>query len=158
VWASEDTGAVSVPVGRYFTHLLGQLGYDADLRIVDGPTWGAAVYGSPRRAQITFASWTTDYPAASGFIVPAFACDAPSNVDGFCDPAIDRRMDEATRLRATDPLEAGDLWSSIEHDLMDQAAWVPLGTRDWVNLVSERLGNYQSTPSAGPLIDQMWVR
>ena len=158
VWASEDTGAVSVPVGRYFTHLLGQLGYRVDLRIVDGPTWGAAVYGSPRRAQITFASWTTDYPATSGFIVPLLACDAPSNVDGFCDPAIDRRMDEATRLRATDPLEAGDLWSSIEHDLMDQAVWVPLGTRDWVNLVSERLGNYQSTPSAGPLIDQMWVR
>jgi peptide/nickel transport system substrate-binding protein len=77
---------------------------------------------------------------------------------GFCDPAIDRRISEATGLRLTDPAGAGDLWASIDHDLVDQALWVPLGTQDWVNLVSERIGNYQSGPMGGPLIDQMWVR
>jgi peptide/nickel transport system substrate-binding protein len=158
VWASEDFGAVSVPVGRYFRQLLEQLGYRADLRITDGQGLGEALSANPRQAQITFLSWTSDYPAASGFMVPVFACNAGSNLSGFCDPAIDQRMEEATRRRATDPLEAGELWSSIEHDLMDEAVWVPLGTRDWVNLVSERLGNYQSSPSWGPLIDQMWVR
>ena len=80
-----------------------------------------------------------------------------SNDTGFCDPAIDQRMEEATRLRATDPAGASDLWSKIEHDLVDQAPWVPLGTRYWVQLVSQRLGNYQSNPQWGPLVDQMWV-
>jgi ABC-type transport system substrate-binding protein len=71
------------------------------------------------------------------------------------DRPADPRGDRST---LTDPAGAGDLWASIDHDLVDQAPWIPLGTRDWVNLVSERIGNYQSGPMAGPLIDQMWVR
>jgi len=158
VWASEDANAVSVPIGKYFKDLLEQLGYRANLRRVSKPEWASALYGRPREAQITFASWTSDYPTASGFINPLFVCHAPYNNTGFCDPAIDRRISEATGLRLTDPAGAGDLWASIDHDLVDQAPWVPLGTWDWVNLVSERIGNYQSGPMGGPLIDQMWVR
>jgi YVTN family beta-propeller protein len=158
VWASEDAYAVSVPIGKYFKGLLEQLGYRAKLRLVSKPEWASALFGRPREAQITFVGWTSDYPAASGFISPLFVCDAPYIYTGFCDPAIDRRISEATGLRLTDPAGAGDLWASIDHDLVDQALWVPLGTHDWVNLVSERIGNYQSGPMGGPLIDQMWVR
>ena len=158
VWASKDANAVSVPIGKYFRDLLEQLGYRANLRRVSKPEWASALFSRPREAQITFSSWTSDYPAASGFINPLFVCDAPYNSTGFCDPAIDRRISEATGLRLTDPAGAADLWASIDHDLVDQAPWVPLGTRDWVNLVSERIGNYQSGPMAGPLIYQMWVR
>jgi peptide/nickel transport system substrate-binding protein len=158
VWASEDANPISVPIGRYFRDLLQSLGYRASLRVVGFNAWLSAVNGRPRRAQITLASWTADYVAESGFMTPLFACDAAANTMGFCDPAIDRRMEEATQLRATDPAGASDLWSKIEHDLVDQAPIVPLGTRYWVNLVSRRLGNYQANPQWGPLVDQMWVR
>jgi peptide/nickel transport system substrate-binding protein len=157
VWVSEVANPISVPVGRYFVELLKRLGYRASLQAVSKKQWGSAIYGRPRRAQIGFASWTADYATESGFIEPLLVCDAAYNETGFCDPAIDARMEEATRLRAIDPSRAGDLWSKIEHDLVDQAPWVPLGTRYWVNLVSKRLGNYQSNPQWGPLVDQMWV-
>jgi hypothetical protein len=86
------------------------------------------------------------------------ACDEPYNSTGFCDLVIDRRMEEAARLRATDAAGARDRWSKIEHDLVDRAPWVPLGNAYWVNLVSQQLGDYQSNPVWGPLVDQMWVR
>ena len=67
-------------------------------------------------------------------------------------------MEEAGRLRATDPAGALDLWSEIEHDLVDEAVWVPLGNGYHASVTSRRLGNYQSNPQWGPLVDQMWVQ
>jgi hypothetical protein len=67
-------------------------------------------------------------------------------------------MDEATRLQITDLASAHRRWSSIDHAITDRARWVPLVSRSWVNVVSERLGNFQVNPQWGPLIDQMWVR
>ena len=46
----------------------------------------------------------------------------------------------------------------LDHDLLDLAAWVPLGNSITTNLVSERLGNYQLHPQWGQLYEQMWVR
>jgi YVTN family beta-propeller protein len=158
VWASEEARPESVPVGNYFVHLLERLRYRATLKDVGKPRILSALYGQSRRAQIAFASFTADYPAESGFLVPVLGCNGGYNSTGFCDPAIDRLMEEAARLRATDPAGARDRWSKIEHDLVDRALWVPLGNAYWVNLVSQGLGNYQSNPQWDALIDQMWVR
>ena len=67
-------------------------------------------------------------------------------------------MGAATRVALTDPVAAHRRWSSIEHDLVDRAPWVALVSRLWVNLVSERVGDFQVHPQVGPLVDQMWVR
>jgi peptide/nickel transport system substrate-binding protein len=158
VWASEGVFPSSVPIGRYFRDLLERLGYRATFKEVPPTQYFPAVFGRPRRAQIAFAGWTSDYAAASGFIVPLFSCDGSSNNTGFCDPVIDRRVEEAGRLQTSDPAGARDVWSEVEHALVDQAPWVPLGNAYWVNLVSQRLGNYQSNPGSGPLIELMWVR
>lgn len=132
--------------------------HSSTLKVVPADQYFPAMFGQPRRAQIAFTGWTSDYPAASGFTVPLFSCEGSSNDTGFCDPVLDRRMDAAARRQVTDPAGAAALWSKIEHDLVDQAPWVPLGNAYWANLLSERLGNYQATPSGGPLVDQMWVR
>jgi len=73
------------------------------------------------------------------------------------------RLVEQLGYRASLQAVSKKQWGSAiygrpRHDLVDQAPWVPLGTRYWVNLVSQRLGNYQSNPQWGPLVDQMWVR
>jgi ABC-type dipeptide transport system, periplasmic component len=157
VWAS-DGAYLSVPIGRYVTRLLTNLGYQATLHITDTSSYYAAIEGQPRIAQIGVDSWTADYVTESGFITPLVACHSASNWTGVCDRSTDRRMQEATQLRATDPAGANDQWSKIEHDLVDEALFVPFGTRYWVQLGSGRLGNYQSTPQWGPLVDQMWVQ
>ena len=146
------------PVADYFRDLLEELGYRATLKTVDNGAYLAALFGSPRRSQLAFIGWFTDYLAESGYLVPVLTCGASSNVSGFCDEEIDRRMERAARLQITDPTAAHRLWSEIEHDLVDQAPWIPLVVRQWVNLVSERIGNFQVNPQYGPLIDQMWVR
>jgi peptide/nickel transport system substrate-binding protein len=155
VWATPDyASGVPVPVGRYFVDLLNGLGYRATLRVVTGrDAYFEAI--QDERAQIAFAGWTSDYPTESGFIVPVLSCGSDSS--GFCDPDIDRRMGEASRLQLIDLAEAHRQWMSIEHDITDLAPWVPLVNRSWVNLVSEGSGNFQIHPQWGPLVDQMWV-
>jgi peptide/nickel transport system substrate-binding protein len=159
VWAtSEQYLGFPVPVGRYFVTLLRQLGYRAKLKVVGVEKYFAAVYGPSQRSRMAFLAWATDYASESGFITPTLTCDSPSNDSHFCDHRIERRIEEATRLQLTDPSAAHDLWSSIEHDIVERAPWVPLANRYWVNLVSQRLGNFQVNPQWGPLVDQMWVR
>jgi YVTN family beta-propeller protein len=159
VWATPDQYiGFPVPMGRYFRHLLKELGYRATLKIVGNERYFSAIYDPSEHVQMAFLGWFTDYPAESGFIVPTLTCDSPSNDSHFCDPGLDRRMEEAARLQITDPAAARDLWSSIEHKLVDRAPWVPLANRYWVNLVSQRLGNFQVHLEWGPLVDQMWVR
>lgn len=159
VWAASDAYfGFPVPVGRYFVKLLNDLGYRAKLKVVSSEKYISAIYGPSGYVQIAFQAWTTDYPAESGFIAALLTCDSPTNDSHFCDPGLDRRMKEGTRLQVTDPAAAHRLWSSIEHDIVDLAPLVPLANRHWVNLVSERLGNFQVHPQWGPLVDQMWVR
>jgi YVTN family beta-propeller protein len=159
VWATADYAfGMPVPVGRYFVGLLRSLGYRARLREVKGQeNYFAALLDPTKRVQIAFAGWATDYPAESGFIIPTLSCTADTS-PLFCDRRMDRRMAAATRLTLTDPVAAHRRWSSVEHALVDRAPWVPLVSRLWVNLVSERVGDFQVHPQVGPLIDQMWVR
>jgi hypothetical protein len=50
------------------------------------------------------------------------------------------------------------LWQRIDRDVVDQAPWIPLVTPTSFDFVSERVGNYQYSPSGfGTLIDQLWA-
>jgi YVTN family beta-propeller protein len=161
VWATPDYAfGIPVPVGRYFVRLLRDLGYRASLKVLGTrKEYFAAVLDPARHVQMAFSGWVSDYPAESGFIVPVLSCAARSSSGSqFCDPVLERRMDEATRLQITDLASAHRRWSSIDHAITDRAPWVPLVSRSWVNVVSERLGNFQVNPQWGPLIDQMWVQ
>ena len=145
-------------VAAYVRDVLEGLGYRAEVRSVGNDAYAAALYGRPRRAQLAGSGWSSDYPAESGFLGAIATCGVPSNESGFCDPNIDHRMQAATRLQITEPALAHQRWASIEHELIDQAPWVPLVNRQVASVVSQRLGNYQVNPQWGPLMDQMWVQ
>jgi peptide/nickel transport system substrate-binding protein len=137
----------SIPVADHVVELLRTLGYH------------------PRRVrelspdvQIGYIPWAADYLAESGFIPSLVACDGSFNLSHFCDPEIDARMRKATRLATIDPQQSHELWSQIEHDLVDQAPWVPLINMQFVTVVSQDVSNYLFSAAGGPLIDQMWVR
>jgi peptide/nickel transport system substrate-binding protein len=136
----------SIPVADYVVGLLRTLGYH------------------PRRVrgysdvQIGYAAFATDYPAESGFIPPLLACDSSFNSGHFCDPEIEQRMRKAARLATIDAHQSHELWSQIEHDLVDRAPLVPVVNVQFVTLASSRLENHLFSPAWGPLIDQMWVR
>ncbi len=160
VWASRDALPLLpvVPVGRYFVRVLDDLGYRATLKVVSKEEYFGTLFDPFSEVPMAFLGWASDYPAESGFLLQVFSCDSALNVAHFCDREIERRMEEATRLQTIDPLAAHDLWTSIERGIVDLAPWVPMLSRNWATLVSERLGNYQFNPQWGPLFDQMWVR
>jgi ABC-type oligopeptide transport system substrate-binding subunit len=158
VLGTRDFFPQSVPVGRYFADLLNDLGYHSTFKVVPGNAYISALYDPSRRPDMAFLAWQTDYLAESGFILPTLSCKGNGNASGFCDPALDRRMKAAARVQLTDAAAARQRWSSIEHEIVDRAVWLPLVNAYWVNLVSQRVGNFQVNPQMGPLVDQMWVR
>jgi ABC-type transport system substrate-binding protein len=88
-------------------------------------------------------SWFADYPAASSH---------------FCDRHIDAQIGHAVALETTDPYLANQLWAQVDREIVNQAPVVPLFTLKNVDIVSQRVGNYEYNPQWGVLVDQLWVR
>ena len=144
---------------RYVAGLLRRLGYRASARVSSPEEWQADAYGAQEGAtpvQVGLVAWFIGYPAPSQFF-EQLRCGAPDPAR-FCSPAIDRLMDEALALQTTDPAAADKLWERVDRALTDQAAWIPYATPRQHRLVSKRVGNHQSHPVWGTLLDQMWVR
>ena len=66
-------------------------------------------------------------------------------------------MARAKALQTTDPEHATNLWTKVDHDVVDQAPWLPYENPGNYFLLSERVGNYVYHPEWGVLIDQLWV-
>ncbi len=157
-------GPVSLALERYFIPLLRRLGYPASVRRVGGDVL-AYVADSRHRAQIGLQGWFADTLAASNFLQPLFMCAsfvpksaANFNLFEYCNPQLDARMKEAAAVQASDPARADDLWAEVDRSLVDQAVALPWSNPRNRVLVSERVGNYQSHPLWGTLLDQLWVK
>ncbi len=152
-------------VGRYFVGLLDALGYRARLRTYpDDHSYyrqaGLATTGS----QLGFFGWAADYPAGSAFFGPLFSCASyqpgePFNMNpaGFCDRQIDSQIARATALQTANAAAANHAWQHIDREIMQHVPWIPLVNPLGIDLVSERVGNYQRTPALGVLLDQLWI-
>jgi YVTN family beta-propeller protein len=144
---------------RYVASVLDRLGYRASVRL----TANAGKYGnlqsdSRNRPQISFYTWFQDFPAPWDFIGPLLTCTGNANAAGFCDPRIDAQVRQALALQTQGLAAAMRLWTTLDHELTDQAPWVPLYTPRALTVLSARVGNYQFHPFWNLLIDQLWVR
>jgi YVTN family beta-propeller protein len=155
VWGPSD-----VPIGpgvvSYVVRLLRRLGFRARAHLIPQDRFGSfSQRFFERRIQITPPGWGDSTPY--GFFGTWFLCSAAFNHHWFCNPQLDRAITSAETLEATNPAAASRAWTRIDHEVTDQAAWVPLVNSTVFDLVSRRVRNYESTP-AGPLVDQFWVR
>jgi ABC-type transport system substrate-binding protein/DNA-binding SARP family transcriptional activator len=137
---------------------LRRIGYRARVRVLTHDRYDALPAREKAAVQAGTASWLADYLSPSNFLEPWIACRGPFNAGRVCDPALDRRIDRAHALEATDPIRADALWVGIDRTAVDAAFWVPLVNPHDVELVSKRLGNYQYNALLGFLADQAWVR
>jgi len=64
----------------------------------------------------------------------------------------------ADHHQTSDPGSATRAWSEIEHDLVDDAALVPVLNPISTFVVSDRAGNVRINPGLGVLLGQIWVR
>jgi peptide/nickel transport system substrate-binding protein len=153
-------------VGRYFAGLLDRLGYQARLRTYpDLLSYYRQVGLASTGAQLGVAGWEADYLAGSAFFGPLFSCTSyqprqPYNTNpaGFCDRQIDSQIARATALQTANAAVANRAWQRIDREIMQQAPWIPLVNPLGIDLVSERVGNYQRTPALGVLLDQLWIK
>jgi peptide/nickel transport system substrate-binding protein len=120
---------------------------------------------SSKGPQIGWFTWFQDQPTPSNFIEPLLTCRSfvprsqdNLNVAEFCSRRIDAQVVHAATLQARDPAAAGELWSRIDHELVDRAPWVPLYNPRTVTVLGQRVGNYKYHPFWNVLLDQLWVR
>jgi ABC-type transport system substrate-binding protein/DNA-binding SARP family transcriptional activator/streptogramin lyase len=160
-------GAPTLQVGRYVVSVLDRLGYQASLKVItNAAAVGLGDLGdSSKRPQIGWFTWFQDNPTPSNFIQPLLTCRSfvPSSQDNvnaaeFCNRRIDAQSAHAAALQARDPAAAGELWSRIDHELVDRAPWVPLYNPRTVTVLGPRVGNYKYHPFWNVLLDQLWVR
>jgi peptide/nickel transport system substrate-binding protein len=151
VWGWTDDPTISPRVVRYTAEVLRRLGYPTRVRLASH-----SFLPVPRsKIQLIPGAWgdTTD-----GFLTTLFSCAGASDRGWFCDRRVDRAIARARALRASRPRLAASLWASIDHRLVDEAAWVPLIDEHAIDFVSGRVGNYQSHPYWGIIADQLWLR
>lgn len=148
-------GQWSPALAQYVVSLLEGLGY----RTSSEQLPVQAFYDPENEFQIALAGWASDYPAASNFIVGQLTCASfLTPEDAFCDPAIDAMVEHALEVQADDPAAAGGLWAEIDRSIVDQAPYVWLVNGNGIDVVADRVGNYQRNPQWGPLLSQLWVR
>jgi peptide/nickel transport system substrate-binding protein len=150
---------------RQVVETLRILGYRARLRRhFGGDAYFVKVKNERTRAQAGMWGWFGYAGTAGSSFLPTLSCSSIRagsqnlNPSFFCDRRIDAQIARALEIQATDPYAQADLWAHIERELVDLAPWVPLFTPQAVTFVSERVGNYQYSPAAGVLLDQLWVR
>ncbi|MDQ3964516.1 MAG: ABC transporter substrate-binding protein [Actinomycetota bacterium] len=152
-------------VGRYFESLLDDLSYDASLKTDDDPVrYFGAIADPSKEIQIGAIGWFLTIPSPSAMFT-SYTCDAfhrdplkNLNHSGFCSARVDRIFQRAREIQTIDPAAAATLWSRLERAVVDLAPMVAFANPNAVDFVSERLGNYRSSPAHGLLLDQVWVR
>jgi ABC-type transport system substrate-binding protein len=154
-------------INLYFVSLLRKLGYKASIKTLNSSVQYSYVQDSANKAQLSFSYWYPDYTSASNFMTTVVGCDgfrphstSSPNLSEFCDPAIQKKTEQALKLAQTDQDGANKLWAEVDKDTTDQAPLVTLFINNRLDFVSKRLGNFQFNGSVTGnfMIDQAWVQ
>jgi YVTN family beta-propeller protein len=167
VLGSPDEGAIPTQEAAYIAQVLGALGYRARLNMVPFNMFGP---GQMQELQLQGSQISVEgdlnpeYPAPSAYIPSFFACDGASSGyvgshsnANYCNPAIDREMTEATLLEDQSPAQAAVIWARVDRQLTDQAEWVATVDLNQVDIISNRVRNYEFSPVWGFVADQAVV-
>jgi peptide/nickel transport system substrate-binding protein len=92
------------------------------------------------------------------YIEPRIGCDGFANAFGVCDRTLERMMDEAARLQASDLGATNRAWAEADQRLVEEAMLAPLVNGLVAYPVSDRVGNVQIHPLLTLLLSRLWVR
>ena len=156
---------VSKALGQSVQSTLTAIGYHATLKPISGNIQFTYIQNTNNKVQISLSQWYQDYPAASDFLNVLLSCasfhpgsDSSINMAGFCDKALDAKMQQALTTEQTSMSAANTQWGAIDTAYMAQSPLAPLFTPKQVDLVSKRVGNYEFSKQFHMLYDQAWVK
>jgi peptide/nickel transport system substrate-binding protein len=154
VWGWTDDAPASPRLVQYTAGVLRELGYLVHVHLVPHDFLDPMPRRLVGKIQLIPAAWGDP---TSAFFATWFSCAGANSEGWFCSPPIDRQMDRAKSLQATDPRAAAAGWAKIDRELVDRAAWLPLFNERVVDFVSARVHNYQFHPYWGFIADQAWL-
>ena len=114
--------------------VLNSIGYKATFKPLSNNIQFTYIQNTKNKVQISLSQWYQDYPAASDFLKVLLSCGRSTraattriNIAGYCNKAIDAKMNKAETLELTNPTAANTLWGQIDQQMMSTGApWVPL--------------------------------
>src|SRR4029078_2249348 len=118
-------------IADYFVDVLNQIGFDADVKVLDQQVYFSKIGEKSLQAQTGFDDWFQDYPHPGDFIESLISSLAlkstPTFNHGFVsDSHIDSELD---KLRPEDPEDVADDWAALDDYIVNQKAYVvPYGT------------------------------
>ncbi|MEU4562532.1 ABC transporter substrate-binding protein [Actinoplanes sp. NPDC023936] len=137
---------------------LKQAGINAAIEQYDGAQL-SSVIGSPDNVKskgygIMIAGWGADYPTGSGYLQPLVDSrfileNGNYNLPLIKDPSIDALFDQAAA--ETDPTKAAELYSQVNHKVMEGAYYLPFVVDKALNYRNPRLTNAYVHDSFGML-------
>jgi peptide/nickel transport system substrate-binding protein len=136
-------------IGLYFVSLLNQLGFKATLQAMSPDIQYPYIQNSKNKVPFAYSQWYQDYPAASDFLNILLGCDSihlnsdsSPNISEFCSKSIQANMNKALTVGVSNPEAANTLWQTVDKQVTDQAAWVPLFNPKLIDFVSSRITNH----------------
>ena len=154
-----DDVATARAVGTYLVDVLGQLGFRARLQSLSSNVEFTYIQNTGNHVQASLTGWYADFPSAANILTGNFGCaafrpgsDSSTNIPGFCDKALDARLEAA--LLAAD-------WgavAAVDRAVTDQAPAVVLASPRYIDVVSRRVGNFVYHETYRWLIQSAWVR
>jgi peptide/nickel transport system substrate-binding protein len=143
---------------------LNAIGYKASTQLLTASNQYPYIQNSANANtwNIAYSQWFQDYPAASDFLNVLLGCgtihknsDASPNIAEFCDPAIEKLINEAETAEATNPTKATSLWTQVDRMDTQQAPWVDLFNPKQIDVLAKNVHGYEWNPQWYILIDQL---
>ena len=155
-----DGSPVARAIGTYMLDVLRDLGFVPRLRSLSSNVQFTYIQNTNNQVQASLTTWYADYASAGNFLGGIFGCsafrpgsDASPNISGFCDPALDARLQAAL----ADP-EGGAELAAIDRIVTDQAPAVVLFNPSYIDVVSARVGHVGYHEQFRWLVGQSWVQ
>jgi peptide/nickel transport system substrate-binding protein len=145
---------------------LNAIGYKASAQLLNSGVQYTFIQNSANSSKwnVGYSQWYQDYPAPSDFLNVLLGCntihpnsDASPNIAAFCDKSVQAQMDQAESTEATNPTQAASLWTTVDHEVTQQAAWVDLFNPKQIDFLSKNVHGYEWNPQWYILIDQLWL-
>jgi peptide/nickel transport system substrate-binding protein len=129
-------------IGAYVQDQLQKIGFDAKLKLLGAPYFSVIGNTSTPNLDIGWANWLQDYPHPNSFLEPTFHGDSITptsnfNLAQFDDPKLNAKIDRLGLRQLTPEVEAE--YAELDREVMEQAPWAPLGSREMSLFVSDEV-------------------
>jgi peptide/nickel transport system substrate-binding protein len=150
VYANNDSNRPQI--GEYYTDLLDKIGFDADLRVIDGAVYFGVVGKESTKAQTGLANWFPDFPHPGSFMAQIDGSTiAPANNSNFGyvdDPVINKGIAEL--MPEPDVTKVADQWAELDRRAIEESYIAPYGSEELTTFMSDRM-DFESCSLVHPL-------